>query len=89
VIGLVTADAAFGVAAPGLTEVQVAEWLVNALPPLAPSVKVTLSDPVASAVDVGVAFTLVGAAGEPTATGDVAVDAALDPIALVAFTVHV
>jgi hypothetical protein len=51
---------------PPLLEVQVAVWLVMALPLLAPSAKVTLSEPVVVVVDPDTALTAVGAAGTPT-----------------------
>jgi hypothetical protein len=50
---------------PPLLEVQVAAWLVMALPLLAPSAKVTLSEPVVVVVDPDTALTAVGAAGAP------------------------
>ena len=51
---------------PPLLELQVAVWLVMALPLLAPSAKVTLSEAVVVVVDPETAFTAVGAAGTPT-----------------------
>ena len=51
---------------PPLLEIQVAVWLMMALPWLAPSAKVTLSEPVVVVVDPDTALTAVGAAGTPT-----------------------
>jgi hypothetical protein len=52
-------------------------------------VKLTTSGPVAEVVDPGTAFRIVGGAGDPTITVDDGCDAALDPTAFRAFTVHV
>jgi len=53
---------------PPLVEVQVAVWVVMASPLSAPSVYVTVSDPVEVVVDPETASTDVGAAGAPGAT---------------------
>ena len=74
---------------PPLLELQVAVWLVMALPLLAPSAKVTLSEAVVVVVDSDTAFTAVGAAGAPTATGREGAEARLAPRTLLALTVQV
>ena len=74
---------------PPLLDVQVAVWLMIALPLLAPIVNVTVNEPVGVVVEPDLATTFVGAAGEPTITAGDAADAALKPIPLVALTVHV
>ena len=74
---------------PPLLDVQVAVWLVIALPLSAPSVKVTTNEPVVVVVDPDTAFTPVGAAGAPTVTGSDGADAKLVPRAFVAVTLQV
>jgi hypothetical protein len=74
---------------PPLLEVQVAVWLVMALPLLAPRAKVTLSEPAVVVVDPDTALTAAGAAGAPTTTGREGAEAKLAPRALPAWTVHV
>jgi hypothetical protein len=72
-----------------LPDTHIAVWLVIALPLFAPIVNVTVKEPVAVVVDPDTAFTPVGAAGEPTITGNDAADAAPAPTTFVALTVHV
>jgi hypothetical protein len=74
---------------PPFLEIQVAVWLEMALPLLAPTAKVTLSEPVVVLVDPDTALTAAGAAGAPTTTGREEAEARLAPRALLALTVHV
>jgi hypothetical protein len=76
-------------ATPPLLDVQVARWLVIALPLFAPSAKVTTSEPVVVAVEADTARTPAGAAGDPTITGRDGTDAGPVPTAFVAVTVKV
>src|SRR4051812_37918311 len=73
---------------PPLLDTHVAVWLAIALPLLAPIVKETTTEPVGAAVEPDLATTFVGGAGEPTITGDDALDAGPAPRALIALTVH-
>lgn len=74
---------------PAFDDVQVAVTLVIGLPLFAPAVNETTNDPVAVVVERETAFTFVGAAGEPTMTGNDGVEAGPAPRAFDAFTVHV
>ena len=74
---------------PPLLDVHVAVWLVIALPLPAPIVKVTVNEPVATVVEPDTAFTAVGAAGEPTTTGNDGDDCRPVPIWFVPATLNV
>jgi hypothetical protein len=76
-------------ATPPSLDVHVAVKLEIALPLLAPAMKLTVNGPVVPVVEPDTAFTLVGAAGEPTITGNDDADCALEPTPLMAFAVHV
>ena len=68
---------------------RVAVWPVIALTLSAPSVNVTVNEPVVVVVDPDTALTPVGAAGEPTITAPDAADAGPVPTTFVAVTVKV
>jgi hypothetical protein len=87
VIGLTVAE--LEPAAPPLADVHAAVKFEIALPLFAPAVKLTMSDPVGVVVEVGLTFTTVGAAGDPTIVATEGCDARLEPTAFLAFTLQV
>ncbi len=75
---------------PPLADVHDAVYDVVALPPLAPGVKKTDTDPVVEVAAPGTTFTTVGAPGRAsTRTLAEAADGALVPLAFVAVTLQV
>jgi hypothetical protein len=83
------ADPVIAPVPPPLLDVHVAVKLVIALPLFAPAVKLTINGPIDVVVEPEIAFTAVGAAGEPTTTASDDNDWGPVPIKFVAATLNV
>jgi hypothetical protein len=79
----------FEAATPPSLDVHETVKAVIALPLVAPGENVTVKGPVVAVDEPGAAFTLVGAPGDPTASGADRTDGGPSPRAFVAVTVHV